>query len=275
MGRIEGKIAFVTGAARGQGRSHCIRLAEEGADIIGVDACVQIASVPYPLSTEDDLEETVQAVERLGRRMIGRKADVRDYAAIKDVLDDAVSQFGGLDTVIANAGILSFEAADAMSEETWSDMIDISLTGVWHTAKAAIPHLREQKGGSIIIISSGAGFRGAPHLAHYCAAKHGVVGLMRSLAVELAPEMIRVNTVHPTNVSTPMILNEPVYGLFRPDLENPGADDITDLMSAMNAMPLPWVEPIDVSNAVLYLASDEARFVTGIELPVNAGQTAK
>jgi (+)-trans-carveol dehydrogenase len=275
MGRVEGKVAFITGVARGQGRSHALRLAEEGADILGVDVCAPIDSVAYPMASATELEETVQAVERVGRRMIGVQADVRDYQGLKAALDDGVAQMGGLDIVVANAGIVSFDAAHTMSEEMWSDMIGIALTGVWHTAKAAIPHLVKQRSGAIIIISSGAGFKGAPGLVHYCAAKHGVVGLMRALAVELGPSMIRVNTVHPTNVETPMILNDAIYSAFRPDLESPGVEDIKSLMTEMNAMPLPWVEPIDVSNAILYLASDEARYVTGIALPVNLGQTAK
>ena len=186
-GRVEGKVAFITGAARGQGRSHAIRLAEQGADIIGVDLCGPLKSVPYPLGSEADLQETVQAVERTGRRMISAKADVRDYQDLKAALDKGVAQLGRLDIVVANAGILSFDAAHTMSGEMWSDMIDISLTGAWHTAKAAIPHLLERDTGSIIIISSGAGFRGAAHMAHYCAAKHGVVGLIARWQWSLRP----------------------------------------------------------------------------------------
>jgi (+)-trans-carveol dehydrogenase len=216
MGRVEGKVAFVTGVARGQGRSHALRLAEEGADIIGIDLCTPVSTVPYELSTEEDLEETIRAVETTGRKMIGAKADVRDYDHLKEVLDNGVARLGGLDIVIANAGILSFGSSQDMSEQMWADMIDIALTGSWHTAKAAIPHLLARGSGAIVITSSGAGLRGAPMLAHYCAAKHGVVGLMRSLALELAPQMIRVNTVHPTNVNTSMILNEALYRTFPP-----------------------------------------------------------
>jgi SDR family mycofactocin-dependent oxidoreductase len=275
VGRLDGKVAFITGAARGQGRSHAVRLAEEGADIIGVDLCGPLESVPYELADETDLEETVQMVERQSRRMIGSQADVRDFEGLKAALDDGVAQLGRLDIVIANAGIVSFAPTHELTAEQWGDMIDIALTGAFNTAKAAIPHLLPQQSGVILITSSGAGFRGAPMLAHYCAAKHGVVGLMRALAVELAPSNIRVNTVHPTNVDTPMIQNDAVYRLFRPDLESPGRDDISDAMATMNSMTTPWVDPIDISNAMVYLASDEARYITGVAMPVDAGQGAK
>ena len=186
MARLEGKVAFVTGVARGQGRSHAVRLAEEGADIIGVDIASQIDSVPFAMATADDLVETVEAVEALDRRIVASEVDVRDYDALKAALDDGVARFGRLDVVAANAGIVSFGRAEELSEQTWQDMIDVNLTGVWHTVKVAIAHLRAAGGGSIVITSSGAGLKGNPNLAHYVAAKHGVVGLMRTLANELA-----------------------------------------------------------------------------------------
>jgi len=208
-GRVAGKVAFITGAARGQGRSHAIRLAQEGAEIIAVDLCGQVPTVPYEMSTPDDLAETVKEVEALDRRIVATQADVRDYGAVKAALDDGVAQLGRLDIVAANAGIFSFGTLADMDEATWQDMIDINLTGVWHAVKAAIPHLRAGGGGSVILTSSTAGLKALPNTGHYNSAKHGVVGLMRTLAHELAPDMIRVNSVHPTAVDTDMIQNGP------------------------------------------------------------------
>jgi len=275
-GRVEGKVAFVTGAARGQGRSHAIRLAEEGADIIAVDIADQVASVPYPMATPEDLAETVKEVEALDRRIVATQADVRDYAGLKQALDDGVTQLGRLDIVCSNAGISSFGKADELEETTWQDMIDINLTGMWHACKAAIPHLvAGGRGGSIVITSSDAGLKAYPNLAHYVSAKHGVVGLMRTLALELAPHFIRVNSLHPSTVDTDMIQNEATYRLFRPDLRDPGAQELADAGRAINALPIPWLEPVDISNAVLFLASDEARYITGVTLPVDAGFLVK
>ena len=275
-GRVEGKVAFITGAARGQGRSHAVRLAEEGADIIAVDLCAQVGSVPYPMATPEDLANTVKEVEALDRRIIAARADVRDYAGLKQALDDGVAQLGRLDIVCSNAGISSFGAAAELDETTWQDMIDINLTGMWHACKAAIPHLiAGGRGGSIVITSSDAGLKGFPNLAHYVSAKHGVVGLMRTLALELAPHLIRVNSLHPSTVNTDMIQNEATYRLFRPDLQNPGPQDMTEAATAINALPIPWLEPVDISNAVLFLASDEARYITGVPLPVDAGFLVK
>jgi (+)-trans-carveol dehydrogenase len=276
MGRVEGKVAFVTGAARGQGRSHALRLAEEGADIIAVDICKQIETVPIPMATPDDLAETVKQVEALDRRIVATEADVRDYGALKAALDEGVAQLGRLDIVCGNAGIASFAPADEMDEATWQDMLDVNLTGVWHTCKAAIPHLKAGgNGGSIILTSSAAGMKAYYNLAHYVSAKHGVIGLMRTLALELAPFMIRVNSIHPTTVNTPMMMNENSFRLFLPDAEHPTADDMAPITQAMNALPIPWVEARDISNAVLFLASDEARYITGVPLPVDAGTLTK
>jgi len=277
MGKLEGKVAFITGAARGQGRSHAVRLAQEGADIIAVDVCEDIPGIPYPGATEDDLAETTKQVEALDRRIIAVKADVRDYNALKKALDEGVAQLGGkLDIVSANAGIgTSPHNAWEIDEPTWQTMIDVNLTGVWHTAKAAIPHLIANNGGSIILTSSAAGLKGYQNIAHYVSAKHGVVGLMRTLALELGPHNIRVNSLHPTQVDTPMIQNEPTWRLFRPDLEQPTREDFIPASQAMNVLPIPWVEPLDISNAVLFLASDEGRYLTGVALPVDAGATIK
>jgi SDR family mycofactocin-dependent oxidoreductase len=278
-GRVEGKVAFITGAARGQGRSHAVRLAEEGADIIAVDIAEDIDSVRrfYHGATEADLAETVKLVEALDRRIVATKADVRDYAALKQALDDGVAELGHVDIVSANAGIFVFgEPAQLVSEQDWQDVIDINLTGVWHTVKAVIPHLIEQgTGGSIVLTSSTAGLKGTPNVAQYTASKHGVVGLMRTLALELAPHSIRVNSVHPTGVATDMILNEPTFRLFLPDTEHPTRQQAAEAFVTTNALPVPWVEPRDISNAVLWLASDEARYVTGVTLPVDAGYTIK
>jgi SDR family mycofactocin-dependent oxidoreductase len=275
--RVEGKVAFITGAGRGQGRSHAIRLAQEGADIIAVDLAGQIDSVPYAMSTPDDLAETVKEVEALDRRIVATQADVRDYGALKAALHDGVAQLGHLDIVSANAGIFSFGTMEELDEKHWQDMIDVNLTGVWHAAKAAIPHLRAAGGGSMVLTSSTAGLQALPNTGHYNAAKHGVVGLMRTLALELAPDMIRVNSVHPTAVDTDMIQNSATYELFAPDL--PPAERTKEVLSerfqTLNVLPIPWVEPIDISNAVLWLASDEARYVTGVTLPVDAGLLTK
>ncbi|HWG64333.1 MAG TPA: mycofactocin-coupled SDR family oxidoreductase [Streptosporangiaceae bacterium] len=277
-GRVEGKVAFVTGAARGQGRSHAIRLAQEGADIIAIDIAAQVDSVPYPMSTPEDLAATVKEVESLDRRIVATQADVRDFGALKAAVDDGVAQLGRLDIVAANAGIFSFGRADEMPEQTWQDMIDTNLTGVWHAAKAAIPHLRAGgRGGSVILTSSTAGLMAMENMAHYVSAKHGVVGLMRTLALELAPDMIRVNSVHPTSVNTDMVQNAALYALFAPDLpqQERTKENLAARFQALNALPIPWVEPVDISNAVLWLASDEARYVTGVTLPVDAGQLQK
>ena len=277
MGRVEGKVAFVTGAARGQGRSHAIRLAEEGADIIAVDLCRQIDSVPYPMSTSDDLAETVKQVEALDRRIVASEADVRDGVALRAAVDDGVAQLGRLDIVSANAGIASTaDGTVGLSDQEWQDMVDVNLTGVWQTCKAAVPHLvRGGRGGSMILTSSAAGLMAYPNIGHYVAAKHGVVGLMKTLALELAPQNIRVNSLHPTQVNTPMIMNETIYRLFLPDQEHPTAEGFAPVSQEMNALPIPWVESVDISNALVFLASDEARYITGVTLPVDAGAIIK
>jgi (+)-trans-carveol dehydrogenase len=274
-GRVEGKVAFITGAARGQGRSHAIRLAEEGADIIAVDICAQLDSVPYAMATSDDLAETVRQVESLDRRIVATQADVRDAGALKNAVDSGVAELGSLDIVCANAGIFSFSES-GLDQQAWQDMIDINLTGVWNTTSAAVPHLMDGgRGGSMILTSSTAGLKGFPNFAHYVAAKHGVVGLMRTLALELAPHSIRVNSVHPTSVDTDMIQNDATYRLFAPDIENPTREQVAERFGEMNALPINWVEPRDISNAVLFLASDEARYITGVTLPVDAGFMVK
>ena len=272
-GRVEGKVAFITGAARGQGRSHAVRLAQEGADIIAVDVCAQLDSVTIPLATPEDLVETAALVEKEGRRVVTSQVDVRDYDALKAAVDDGVAKLGRLDIVLANAGIgSSGDPVHRMPENIWQETIDVNLTGVWHTAKAAIPHLIDGgRGGSIVLTSSVGGLKAHPNIAHYVSAKHAVVGLMRTLAIELGQHHIRVNSVHPTQVSTPLLLNDWTYKMFRPDLENPTQDDFAPLSQMAHVLPIPWVEAVDVSNAILFLVSDEGRYLTGVPLPVDAG----
>lgn len=272
MGRLDGKVAFVTGAARGQGRSHAIRLAEEGADIVAVDVCAPVDTAPYPTGTPDDLADTVKSVENLDRRVLSRQADVRDLATLQDVVVEAVEMFGGIDIVVANAGIASFAPSWELTEQQFQEMVDVNLIGVWKTTKAVIPGMLERgRGGSIVLISSLAGLVAYGNLSHYTAAKHGVTGLMRSLAVELAPHDIRVNSVHPTTVNTPMINNPAIYKLFFPDADGCTEEHARARFVHMNGLRVPWVEAVDISNAVLYLASDEARYVTGTTHVVDAG----
>jgi (+)-trans-carveol dehydrogenase len=276
MGRVDGKVALITGAARGQGRSHAVRLAEEGADIIAIDICGPVDSNIAKPSTAEDLAETVRQVEALDRRIVSLQADVRDYGALKVAVDSGVAEFGHLDIVAANAGSWTFGTVAELGEQEWNDVVANNLTGAWHTAKATVPILIEQgTGGSFIFTASALGLKASPNISHYVAAKHGVVGLMRSMAQELAQYSIRVNTVNPGSVNTDLIHNPTTYSLFAPDVENPSFELIRDRFSPLNLLPTPWVEPIDISNAVLFLASDESRYVTGIALPVDAGTLAK
>jgi (+)-trans-carveol dehydrogenase len=272
MGRLEGKVAFITGGARGEGRSHAVGLAEEGCDIITIDVCRDISSAAYEGPTATELHETIQLVEKTGRRIVAAEADIRDLAALQRIVDDGVAELGRLDIVVANAGISSFAPSLEMSEEMWDEMIDINLSGQWKTVKASVPHIiAGGRGGSVVLISSVAAFLARENTAHYAAAKTGLIGLMRALAKELAPHSIRVNTVHPGVVATPMFLNDATYRLFRPDLENPTRQDFEPAGLALNALPISMIEPIDVTNAVLYLASDDGRYVTGSTHLITAG----
>jgi (+)-trans-carveol dehydrogenase len=277
-GRVAGKVAFVTGAALGQGRSHAVRLAQEGADIIAVDVCKRIVQTsPIPAATPEDLAETADLVKSHNRQIFTAEVDVRDYDGLKAAVDAGVDQLGRLDIIVANAGIGNGgDTLDQCSEHDWQEMIDVNLSGVWKTVKAGVPHLLAGgRGGSIVLTSSVGGLKAYPHCGNYVAAKHGVVGLMRSFAVELGQKMIRVNSVHPTHVSTGMIMNEGTWKLFRPDLENPGPDDMAPICQMFHTLPVPWVDAQDISNAVLFLASDEARYITGVTLPVDAGSCLK
>jgi SDR family mycofactocin-dependent oxidoreductase len=277
MGRVDGKVALVTGAARGQGRSHAVKLAQAGADIIAVDLAAPIESVVhYPPATLEDLDETVRMIEDADRRVLARQGDVRDLAAMESLVADGLAEFGHIDIVVANAGITTVGKAWEITPQAWQEMIDINLTGVWHTLRPVIPAMIDAgRGGSIVLTSSTAGTMGLPGLVHYVAAKHGVVGIMRGLANEVAEYGIRVNTVNPTNVGTDMILNQGTYDFFRPDLENPTKEDAKQGFQSFNLLPVPWVEPEDVSNAILFLCSEDGRYMTGQTLNVDCGASTK
>ncbi|OBB11339.1 3-ketoacyl-ACP reductase [Mycolicibacterium setense] len=275
MGNLDGKVAFITGVARGQGRSHAVALAKEGTAIIGVDICAGIASNPYPMASRAELDETVALVEAAGGKMIGTVADVRDFHALKDALDAGVEQFGRLDIVLANAGVAPTAFREVTIEEDlemWNDAVGVNLVGSFHTAKAAIPHLIEGgRGGSIVFTSSTAGLRGFGGMQGgglgYAASKHGIVGLMRTLSNALAPHSIRVNTVHPTAVNTMMAVN-PAMTAFLENYPDGGPH-------LQNPMPVSLLEPEDISATISYLVSDAAKYVTGVTLPVDAGFTNK
>ncbi len=264
---LAGKVAFITGAARGQGRAEALRLAADGADIIAIDLCAQIESVPYPLATPDDLAATVKLVEESGARIVAAQVDVRDEEALRSALRAGVEQLGRLDIVVANAGIAPMQSGP----DGWRDVIDVNLTGVHHTVEAAMPIMVEQgDGGSIVLISSAAGLIGVGGgdrgSLGYTAAKHGVVGLMRAYANFLAPRSIRVNSIHPTGVDTPMINNE-----FTRSWLKHVAEELNAPTDFGNALPVQVVQVEDIANAVAWLVSDQARYVTGVTLPVDAG----
>ena len=278
MGLLDGKVAFVTGAARGQGRSHARRLAQEGADIIAIDACATPGWLSYELASEADLARTVKEVEALDRRIVATRADVRDEAAVRRAVAEGVAALGGrLDIVCANAGIISSPALTWETDvDQWREVVDVNLTGVFITVKAAVPHMIEAgNGGSIALTSSGAALISSTHLGGYSATKAALLSLTRTLACELAPHLVRVNAICPTSVDTPMIQNEALYRSFRPDLASPGRTDVAAEFQSKNLLPVPWVDPVDISNAIVWLASDAARYVTGVTLPVDAGNALK
>jgi SDR family mycofactocin-dependent oxidoreductase len=276
MGWLEQKVAFITGAARGQGRAHAVKMAQEGADIIAVDVCAQIDTVDYPMATPEDLDATIKLVEDHDRRIVARRADVRDRDALQAAVDAGLAEFGHLDIVVANAGIAPGLGEAGKSPQAWRDAIDVLLTGVYHTIEVAVPLMVDQDtGGSIVITSSTAGLKGVgrdlaavrPGFFGYTAAKHGVVGLMRLYANLLAPHRIRVNSLHPTGVNTPMVVNE-AFARY--------VEEFPDFAGAMqNALPVELVEPEDIANAAAWLCSDQARYITGVTLPVDAGFTVR
>ena len=270
-GRMQGKVALVTGAARGQGRSHAMRLAQEGADIIAVDVCSQINSVPYPMATEADLAETARLVEELDRRILTQVADVRDRAPLAAAVESGVAALGHLDVVVANAGIIPL--GSRIPPIAFLDAVSVDLVGVINTVETAFPHLGA--GASIICIGSMAammpGAADAPGTAGYSHAKRGVARFTHDLALALAPHSIRVNAVHPGNIDTDMLQNDAMYRLFRPDLEHPAREDVQSAFGSMHKLPVNTLDPADISEAVLYLASDASRYVTGLQLKVDAG----
>ncbi|OBH58196.1 mycofactocin-coupled SDR family oxidoreductase [Mycobacterium sp. E2479] len=275
-GRLQNKVALITGAARGIGRAQAVRFAQEGADIVALDVCGPVDTVVIPHSTPADLDTTASLVSDAGGRVHTEIVDVRDLSGVQAATDRGVQRFNGLDVVCATAGITSRGMAVDLDENTWRTMLDVNLTGVWHTCRAAAPHLITRAAGAMILTSSIAGRRGLVGVAHYTAAKHGVLGLMRSLANELAPYHVRVNCVSPTNVDTPMIHNDIVSSAFRPDLSRPPTrTEFAEAARPMNMLAVPWIDPLDVANAALFLASDEARYITAADLPVDAGATQR
>jgi SDR family mycofactocin-dependent oxidoreductase len=274
MGRFDGKVVLITGGARGQGRSHALKFASEGADVAFCDIAAQIDTVPYPMARSADLEETVKLVEDLDRRCVGDVADVRDLAQVQAFVDRAKTELGRVDFLLANAGIFSFGTVAELDPTTWQDMIDTNLTGVFHAMRAVLPTMIEQRFGRIVVTSSMAGKLGFANVGHYVAAKWGVIGLAKSAAIEVAPHGVTVNVICPTNVATDMIQNSAAYRLFRPDLENPTQEDAIPGFQSLNPIPIPWVEPIDISNAMAFLCSDDARYITGETLAVAAGFNA-
>ena len=276
MGRVQGKVAFITGAARGQGRSHAVRLAEEGADIIAVDICKDFETVGYPMATPDDLKETARLVEKLDRRIVTAEADVRDRSQLTAALERGISELGKVDVVVAQAGIAAMKGQPPL--QAWTDSVDTLLLGTINAIQAALPHLSE--GASVIATGSVAAYMNAlpmmqlgtdPGGHGYMYAKRAIANYIHELARNLAPRMIRANAIHPTNVDTNMLQSEPMYKSFRPDLEHPTREDATPAFYVQQGMPLPWIEPVDISNMVLFLASDESRYVTGMQMRVDAG----
>lgn len=276
MGRVDRKVALVTGAAQGMGRTHCLRLAEEGADIVAIDLCEQQDSVEYREGTPEKLQETGDLVEKAGRRAMLHKADIRDLPALERIVADTKETLGGIDIVVANAGISTVGPAWELTPEQWHAVVDTNLTGTWNTVRATVPTLIDQgRGGCIVLVSSVAGIRGFMGMGHYSATKHGIVGLMQTLAQELGPHNIRVNAVNPGLINTEMAMNEKLISQFLPDTPNPTHEQLAAVYGQLTLLPNPWLEPVDVSNAVLWLASPEARYITGVTLPVDAGQLAR
>ena len=275
MGMLDEQVAFITGGARGQGRSHALALAREGADIAICDIAASVDSVPYPLADQDDLAETKRQVEELGRRCVAVVADVRDTEQTEDAVGQTIAELGRIDIALANAGVCGFGAFTEITDEMWDDMIGIDLTGVFKTLRAVTPHLVERGSGRIVATSSMGGKMGNPNLAHYVAAKWGVIGLVKTLALEIADKGVTVNAVCPATVDTEMVHNDALYGLFAPDLENPTKADVEPRYTAMNPVPEPWTPAEEISAAILYLVSPAARMVTGTTLDVCMGASAR
>lgn len=269
--RFAGRVALVTGAAKGQGRSHALQLAAEGADLALLDVGRDLPATPYAQGTPEQLAQTVADAARLGARVVHRLGDVRERGCVDALVAAALDRFGRLDVVLANAGIIQLKPYDAITDDDWDDVVGVNLTGVWRTLRAALPPMVAAGSGVVVVTSSAAALKGPPNMAHYAASKAGVLGLVQSLANEVGPAGVRVNAVLPTTVDGDMIHWPGAYQVFRPDLPDPGRDDVAPVFAALNVLPVPWIQPEDVTNAVLWLASDEARYVHGVALPVDAG----
>lgn len=274
MGKLDGKVALVTGGARGQGRSHALALAREGADIVICDIADQITTVPYAMGSAEQLKETAKMVEDLDRRCIALKADVRDAVQVKAVVDAGLAEFGAIDILLANAGIMSLHQVSQMPDDAWQDMIDVNLTGVFYSIRAVLPSMIAAGYGRIVVTASQGGRTAFQNLGHYVASKWGVIGLVKAVALEVAANGITVNAVCPTNVDTEMIHHETLYKRFRPDTDEPTREDVTPVFTAINPIPVPWIQPQDVSDAILFLVSDQARFITGDAISIAAGFNA-
>jgi SDR family mycofactocin-dependent oxidoreductase len=274
MGMLDGRVALITGGARGQGRSHAITLAQHGADVAVCDICEDIPTNPYPLGTETELNETVEMVEDLGQEALGIKADVRYGDQMKKVAEETYAKFGKIDILLANAGICSFSKVVEMTDEMWDDMINTNLKGVFNAMRAVVPYMVEQKYGRIVATASSAAQTGFGNIGHYVAAKWGVMGLVKSLVHEVSEYGITVNGVIPTEVKTMLFMNETTFGYWRPDLENPTLEDMAPIAHKFNAIPITAVEAQDISNAILFLVSDQARYITGHFINVDAGRCA-
>ncbi|MEZ5077617.1 MAG: mycofactocin-coupled SDR family oxidoreductase [Solirubrobacterales bacterium] len=273
MGRFEDKVVVITGAAQGQGREHAVRFAREGADVVVSDLCEQIPCAS-PMGSEEGLAETVSLVEETGRRAVSLRADVREPAQMAAMRDAALEAYGRIDVLIANAGIGAFGAFPEMSDETWREMIAINLGGVAHAVRAVAPHMLERGQGRIVATSSEVGREGGPNNANYASAKWGVIGFVKSVAIELAPAGITVNALAPMSVATPMCHNPATYALFRPDLEDPSPEDVAGAFGTLNPMGVPWLDSSDTADAALFLASEEAKYITGVCLDVAGGWNA-
>lgn len=282
MTKLDGKVALVTGAARGQGRAEAVRLAQEGASLILSDVAAEvIGDLPYPLGTKEELAETVSLCEGFGVEVLADVVDTRDVSALHALARAGFEKFNGMDIVVANAGIYSVgrltvpddaTGIEVLSEQRWRDMLDVNVTGAYNTVRATTPLMVEAaRGGAVVLTSSSVALSIVPNIGHYATAKSALTGLMRALALELGPYSIRVNTVNPGMVSTQIIHHHTNYHLFRPDLENPTREDYSEVARTLTVLPTPWMEPADIANAVLFLVSDDSRYITGVTLPVDGG----
>jgi SDR family mycofactocin-dependent oxidoreductase len=272
--RFTGRVALVTGAARGQGRSHAVRLAAEGADVVVCDLCEDIGTVPYALGSFEELQETARMVGEHGQRAVVCRADVRSTSDLAATVERGLAELGRIDVLVANAGIAGISTLAEMTDDAWQNMIDVNLTGVFKTLRAVVPHMVSRGYGRIVATSSIVGRQGSANIGHYVAAKWGVIGLVKSVAMEVGGNNITVNAVCPTTVNTDMIQNEAAYKLFLPGTAHPTKDEAATAFQTMNTIPVPWVEPIDISNTMAFLCSDEARYITGETIAVAAGQNA-